>query len=85
MPGHDRAFAAYRVEIAGAGPTHAALLAASSHGDFLSRHLAEIARHRYLPREWPADLAEMARTLDLADLHGLAPSPTQGRRSPSGS
>ena len=53
-------------------PEHAALLAASSHGDFLSRHLAEIVRHRYLPREWPADLAEMARTLDLADLHGLA-------------
>ena len=61
VSGHDRAFAAYRAEIAGDGPEHAALPAASSHGDFLSRHLAEIVRHRYLPREWPADLAAMAR------------------------
>ena len=60
VPGHDAAFAAYRAEIAREGRAHAALTEASSHGDFLSRHVAELAAHRYLPREWPAAIAAHA-------------------------
>ena len=64
---HDRAFAAYGAEIARAGSAHASLVEASSLGDFLSRHVAELVAHRYLPREWPAEMARLVPTFDLAE------------------
>jgi 3',5'-cyclic AMP phosphodiesterase CpdA len=70
--GYDRAFAAYRAEVARSGSSHAALTEASSLGDFLSRHVAELATDRYLPREWPTRIATIARGLDLADLGAMA-------------
>ena len=36
----------------------------ASHADFLSRHLAEMVLDRYLPKEWPRDLAELVPALD---------------------
>ncbi|HET9067561.1 MAG TPA: metallophosphoesterase [Amaricoccus sp.] len=72
VPGHDRAFAAYRAEIGRAGPSHAGLVEASSLGDFLNRHISELAASRYLPREWPARIAAIAQNLDLADLGAMA-------------
>ncbi|KQU72802.1 hypothetical protein ASC75_03680 [Aminobacter sp. DSM 101952] len=71
VPGHDAAFAYYRVEAAREG-TSAAVTEATSHADFLSRHLAEMVRHRYLPKEWPRDLAALVPHVNLGDLERLA-------------
>lgn len=73
VPGHDAAFPLYRVEAAREG-TSAAVTDAANHADFLSRHLAEMVRHRYLPKEWPQDLAGLVPHLTLGDLDRLAGS-----------
>lgn len=76
VPAYDTAFALYRVEAAREGAS-AAVTEAIGHADFLSRHLAEMVRHRYLPKEWPRDLAILVPQLDLGDLERLA-----GARAP---
>ncbi|GAA2856800.1 3',5'-cyclic AMP phosphodiesterase CpdA [Aminobacter niigataensis] len=71
VPGHDAAFPYYRIEAA-RERTSAAVTEAENHADFLSRHLAEMVRHRYLPKEWPRDLAALVPQLNLGDLDRLA-------------
>lgn len=71
VPAYDTAFALYRVEAAREG-TSAAVTEATGHADFLNRHLSEMVRHRYLPKEWPRDLAALVPQLDLGDLERLA-------------
>lgn len=71
VPGFDAAFAYYRTEALRNGVS-AAVTEATSHADFLSRHLTEMVRHRYLPKEWPQDLAGLVMQLDLGDLDRLA-------------
>lgn len=70
VPAYDTAFALYRVEAAREG-TSVAVTAATGHADFLSRHLCEMVRHRYLPKEWPRDLAALVPQLSLRDLERL--------------
>lgn len=45
---------------------------ARSYGDFLYRHVRELVVHRYLPREWPADLAHALQSLSVASLLAIA-------------
>ena len=71
VPGYDTAFPLYRIEAAREGLS-AAVTEAKSHADFLSRHLAEMVRHRYLPKEWPQDLAPLVPQLTLGDLYAFA-------------
>lgn len=71
VPDYDVAFPYYRVEAAREGVS-AAVTEATSHADFLSRHLAEMVRHRYLPKEWPQDLAGLVPRLTLGDLETFA-------------
>lgn len=71
VPGYDTAFPYYRIEAAREGLS-AAVTEAENHADFLSRHLAEMVRHRYLPKEWPQDLAGLVPQLSLGDLDELA-------------
>lgn len=67
-PGHDGAFAAYRAEAerAGSAPPPASL--AADHGEFLSRHLVDLVHRRYMPREWPRDMADFVQGASVADL-----------------
>jgi 3',5'-cyclic AMP phosphodiesterase CpdA len=70
VPGYDVAFPFYRAEAEGED-----LTGAVDHADFLDRHLALLVRERYLPKEWPADLARLAPMLSLAELDRLAGEP----------
>ena len=74
VPRFDAAFAAYNTETAQTGERFGDLFESTGHGDFLSRHLAQMVRCRYLPREWPRDLATLVPRLDLDTLHELASS-----------
>jgi hypothetical protein len=40
-------------------PGGSALAGATDYSDFLDRHLAVLVRNRYVPLEWPAELAEL--------------------------
>src|SRR5690606_18165810 len=51
---------------------HGSLAAAESLGAFLGRHLAALAADRYLPREWPGEMAARARCLCLGELARVA-------------
>ncbi|MBT1157471.1 metallophosphoesterase [Aminobacter anthyllidis] len=73
VPGYDAAFPYYRIEAAREGLS-ARVAEAENHADFLSRHLAEMVRHRYLPKEWPQDLARLVPQLTLGDLDAFAGS-----------
>ncbi|WP_337182835.1 metallophosphoesterase [Shinella sp.] len=68
VAGHDAAFPAYRAEAARQGEPEPPACSACDHGAFLSRHLVELVRRRYMPREWPADMADFVRTATMADL-----------------
>ena len=70
--GFDTAFDLYRRELSLTGEVFDDVADAASHGDFLSRHLIEMVRHRYLPKEWPTDLAALVTTIDTDDLALLA-------------
>ena len=72
VPGFDAAFALYRREAAVSGMDFGNILAARSHTEFLSRHLAQMVTHRYLPQEWPQDLARLVPLLSTGDLSSLA-------------
>lgn len=71
VAGYDAAFPHYRVEARRTGLS-ADLAEAVNHADFLSRHVAAMVSHRYLPDEWPADLAALVGQLQLGDLDALA-------------
>lgn len=71
VPGHDLAFEHYRREAVREGAS-AAVTEATNHADFLSRHLADMVRFRYLPKEWPQDLAGLVPQLTLGDLTAFA-------------
>ncbi|MEQ8446023.1 MAG: metallophosphoesterase [Pelagibacterium sp.] len=47
---------------------------AQSYGDFLYRHVRELVVTRYLPREWPADLANALQSLSVSALIDIAKS-----------
>lgn len=60
--------ALYRAESARAGLAPDPALAARDYGDFLHRHMRALVVQRFLPKEWPAGMAAMARRLTLGDL-----------------
>lgn len=72
VAGFDLAFGLYTAEAERTGEDDGDITATRSHGAFLSTHLAEMVRRRYLPKEWPADLAALVPRLTLADLDRLA-------------
>jgi 3',5'-cyclic AMP phosphodiesterase CpdA len=80
VAGHDLAFALYRTEQHRTGRDFGDLLQAADHADFLDRQIEQMVVHRYLPREWPADLAALVHRLSLADLARLADT----QKSPDG-
>lgn len=57
--------ALYRAEI-GIAPDPA--MAAPDYGTFLHRHMRPLVLERFLPKEWPADMAARARHMTLWDL-----------------
>lgn len=67
VPGHDAAFAAYAAEAAAAGRPVPLAAQAPDHGSFLDRHLVELLHRRYIPREWPDDMAGVLQG-SVADL-----------------
>lgn len=71
VPGYDTAFALYRIETAREGLS-AEVTEAKNHADFLSRHLADMVRYRYLPKEWPQDLAVLVPLLTLGTVDAFA-------------
>ncbi|MFZ5672654.1 MAG: metallophosphoesterase family protein [Pseudomonadota bacterium] len=85
VPGFDTAFPFYRAEA-----DCEELTAARNHADFLDRHLALLVRERYLPKEWPEDLARLAPLLSLDELDRLAGEASSllaeeiGSRAPDG-
>lgn len=70
VPDYGVAFPFYRAEADCEG-----LTGATDHADFLDRHLELLVRERYLPKEWPEDLARLAPLLSLAELGRLAGDP----------
>jgi 3',5'-cyclic AMP phosphodiesterase CpdA len=72
FPGYDAAFSGYAAEGRRTGLDATPMLAGPDYGAFLDAHLHALVRHRYLPQEWPADLARLVPRLSISDLHGLA-------------
>jgi 3',5'-cyclic AMP phosphodiesterase CpdA len=70
--GFDAAFALYKAELEITGEDYGSILDATDYADFVSRHVAELVGRRYLPKEWPEDLAWMVRTLTLQDAWRMA-------------
>ncbi len=64
-PGLD---AQYKVELAHTRKDVGEILVAPDYGSFLSEHVHQLVIHRYLRKEWPKDLASVARVLRLTDL-----------------
>ncbi|MGH6762084.1 MAG: metallophosphoesterase family protein [Phyllobacterium sp.] len=58
---------AYRAE-AGEGGEFGELLQTSNYGHFLHEHINQMIVNRYLPKEWPQDLAEIVSDLSIGDL-----------------
>jgi 3',5'-cyclic AMP phosphodiesterase CpdA len=70
--GFDAAFGRYRAELARAGEDPDVLRGVAGHAGFLELHMRQMVTERYLPREWPEDLARLVPRLTLADLNALA-------------
>ena len=68
VEGHDIAFRAYRAEAARDGKPAPSASLALDHGTFMDRHLGLLVQNRYLPREWPAELADFVRKGTMADM-----------------
>ncbi|MGJ7041574.1 3',5'-cyclic AMP phosphodiesterase CpdA [Shinella sp. BE166] len=60
--------ALYRAEHARAGLAPDPAMAAPDYGTFLHRHMRPLVLERFLPKEWPADMAARARRMTLWDL-----------------
>ncbi|KKB85938.1 hypothetical protein VW29_04835 [Devosia limi DSM 17137] len=71
-PGYDVAFDGYAAEAQRDGLAAEALFQAASHGAFIDAHLHALVQHRYLPKEWPADLARLVPLLSLDAVAQLA-------------
>lgn len=69
--GFDRFFPYYRVEARRTGQD-TQWLEASTYPEFLHGHVSELVRHRYLPREWPPELAAFLDGRSVDDLFALA-------------
>lgn len=60
--------ALYRAEQVRAGRAPDPALAAGSYGAFLHQHMRALVLNRFLPKEWPTEMADTARRMTLADL-----------------
>ncbi len=65
VPIDNRINRQYRTEIAVTKKNVGSMLDASDYGEFLSAHVDQLVIHRYLKREWPPELAQLARQLNL--------------------
>lgn len=70
-PAHDAAFVAYRSEAAYAGQPAPDATGATDYGGFMDAHLRSVVGRRYIPREWPADMAAFVATRRMTDLLAL--------------
>lgn len=70
-PGYDAAFAAYRAEAAFAAGDVPSGAKVKDHGAFMDCHLTKVVGGRYIPREWPADMANFVAVQRMADLLAL--------------
>ncbi|MFD2845082.1 metallophosphoesterase family protein [Paracoccus cavernae] len=61
VPDHDLAYAAYQAEAARAGRVPPAASHAENHGAFMDHHLSAVVQDRYIPREWPPEMAAFLR------------------------
>lgn len=87
VPGFDAAFDAYASEIAHDGRAFGDVPAARDHMDFLDKVLRQTVLSRYVPREWPKDMAALVPRLHDSDLVRLAcgaPVPATELRQASG-
>nr|WP_314257406.1 metallophosphoesterase [uncultured Devosia sp.] len=71
VDGFDHAFPAYQAEAVHAGRAPQQASRAADHGQFMDRHLRELVLNRYLPREWPPEMADFVRQGTMADLVSL--------------
>lgn len=58
----------YRMELAVSRKDVGAILDTPDYGSFLSEHVQQLVLHRYLRKEWPKNLAAVAKSLMLTDL-----------------
>ena len=72
MPLDDDLRQGYRREVLPSRLEAGGLLEVDDYGGFLFEHLGHLVGRRYLKREWPKEIAQMIRSLDLADLATLA-------------
>ncbi len=75
VPDHDLAYAAYRAEAERAGRVPPAASHAENHGAFMDHHLSAVVQDRYIPREWPPEMAAFFAGGDLRDLGALLGRP----------
>ncbi|MBE7731982.1 metallophosphoesterase family protein [Devosia faecipullorum] len=68
VPGHARAYAAYKTEATRRGEVLSPASKADDHGQFLDTHLEHLVQHRYLPLDWPPDMAAFVRRSAMSDL-----------------
>ncbi|WP_299870319.1 metallophosphoesterase family protein [uncultured Hoeflea sp.] len=66
----------YRTEIEMTGLPAERLMRAQTYGRFLHEHIGHLVSRRHLRREWPAGLAELVKSLTLADVAALALMPS---------
>lgn len=65
----------YRTEIEMTGLPAEHLMHARTYGRFLHEHIGHLVSRRHLRREWPAELAELVKSLTLADVAAIALMP----------
>lgn len=58
----------YRAETGTPDATSEPALEAQNYGEFLNRHMQALVVSRYLPKDWPPELRELALHVSLADL-----------------
>ena len=69
--------AQYQRELATTGRKLQHLINAADYGSFISGHVGELVKYRYLRKEWPKDLSKLIKHLDIPDLVLLAELPDQ--------
>lgn len=77
VPGFDTFFPLYRreyqahLEKHGVAPWPEAILHSKTYADLTEWHLKELARQRFLPREWPQEVRDMLLSSNAAELFEL--------------
>lgn len=71
VAGYDRAFAAYRAELAAVGKPAPMAATAADHLAFIDAHLAGLVALRYMAREWPPEMVAFTSGARFADLAAL--------------